>query len=377
MARELINTLFVKDEKLVDSAGRRITLAERGRFVEKQDGSIKSRFLFMCCSDQHRSHLEHVTDHNDFTRNGVHYVGWLDVLCNISARPAVVDVKMLMIIMVSILSTDIVVNERSSTWLDEGINKDVISYLTFGLALLLVFRVGQSYGRYNDARVKWGMMVNRTRDLSRQFFCYVSDPALAVAANKWIIAYVFACKQSLRWKKECPELVHTLEPAELARLNQANHMPIYCMEQISNCIREALRKGHIDTMQVKMMDENITGFEDYIGASERLLKTPVPFGLVLHLRWVMIFYICTVPFYLAGPGGLHWGAVPVTVIFAYSLTGLEDISQAIENPFRQSWHCLPIDGICNAIKANLLEIEARHVGINTNTAPQTLEASSV
>ena len=66
-----------------------------------------------------------------------------------------VDVKMLMIIMVSILSSDIVVNDRTSTWLDEGINKDVMSYLTFGLALLLEFHIGQSYGRYKDARVKW------------------------------------------------------------------------------------------------------------------------------------------------------------------------------------------------------------------------------
>jgi predicted membrane chloride channel (bestrophin family) len=52
--------------------------------------------------------------------------------------------------------------------------------------------------------------------------------------------------------------------------------------------------------------------------------------------------------------------VQVTVIFAYTLTGLEDISQEIENPFREAWHALPIDGICHAIQANLLEIQERH-----------------
>jgi predicted membrane chloride channel (bestrophin family) len=105
-----------------------------------------------------------------------------------------------------------------------------------------------------------------------------------------------------------------------------------------------------------------------IGASERLLKTPVPFGLVLHLRWVMIFYIICVPLYLAGPGLLGWGAVPVTVLFAYTLTGLEDIAQSIENPFRQNWHCLPIDGICAAIRSNVLEIQGRHVDGGTPPA---------
>jgi putative membrane protein len=250
-------------------------------------------------------------------------------------------------------------------FLNDGVSDDTVSYLTFGLSLLLVFRVGQSYNRYNDARVKWGMMVNRTRDISRQFFCYFEDKALAKRANKWIISYVYACKQSLRWKTQCNELSHTLSEDELAGLNGASHMPVYCMEQIANCINEALKRRMIDTMQVKMMDENITGFEDFIGASERLLKTPVPYGLVLHLRWIMIFYIVTVPLYLAGPGELDWGAVPVTVIFAYTLTGLEDLSQSIENPFRQAWHCLPIDGICAAIRGNLLEIESR----NSDAAP--------
>jgi predicted membrane chloride channel (bestrophin family) len=44
-----------------------------------------------------------------------------------------------------------------------------------------------------------------------------------------------------------------------------------------------------------------------------------------------------------------------------TLTGLEDISQEIENPFREAWHALPIDGICQAIQSNLHEIQARQI----------------
>jgi putative membrane protein len=163
-------------------------------------------------------------------------------------------------------------HHRTGTFLDDGLSKDTIGYLTFGLAFLLVFRVGQSYNRYNDARVKWGMMVNRTRDLSRQFFCYCPDAAISVRANKWIIAYVYACKQSLRWKDHCNELSHTLDAEELKALNRAQHMPIYCMEQISTCIRECLKQGHIDTILASMMDQNLTGFED----CTRLRQHPLP-----------------------------------------------------------------------------------------------------
>jgi putative membrane protein len=283
----------------------------------------------------------------------------MDVLLNVSGRPPL-GWKMLWIIAISCIF--VYIGEHNLTgydFLDTGIDKDTVAYLTFGLAFLLTWRLGQSYVRYNDARVKWGMMVNRTRDLTRQFWGYCSDKTINQRATKWIIAYVHACKQSLRWKKQCNELYDLLDDDEILALNNCDHMPIYCMEQITECINEATRKGLIDTIQAQTLDANITGFEDYIGASERLLKTPVPFGFVLHLRFVMILYIIITPLFLMKE--LRWGAVPVTAIFAYTLTGLEDISQEIENPFRQAWHCLPIDGICKAIKGNCLEIQSRYL----------------
>ena len=234
-----------------------------------------------------------------------------------------------------------------------------MGYLTFGVAFLLTWRVGQSYTRYNSARIKWGMMVNRTRDITRQFFAYCPNQEINLRATKWTISFVYACKQSLRWKKQCNELYDTLDDDELLALNNSDHMPCYCMERISECVNEAYKKGFIDTIQMQMMDANITSFEDQIGASERILKTPVPFGFVLHLRWVMVIYIICIPLFLMEK--LRWGAVPVSVIFAYTLTGLEDISQEIENPFRQAWHALPIDGICACIKKNCLEIQSRYV----------------
>ena len=98
----------------------------------------------------------------------------------------------------------------------------------------------------------------------------------------------------------------------------------------------------------------------------RLVVKLIIVGVLIYLfPKFMIFYIVCVPLYLASKanGDLGWGAVPVTVLFAYTLTGLEDISQSLENPVRQNWHCLPIDGICAAIRSNLREIESRHVGL--------------
>jgi predicted membrane chloride channel (bestrophin family) len=140
----------------------------------------------------------------------------MDVLLNVSGRPPL-GWKMLWIIAISCVFVYIGEHNLSGyDFLDEGIDKDTVTYLTFGLAFLLTWRLGQSYVRYNDARVrrkiynhnniyfrplmflhafseskvKWGMMVNRTRDLTRQFWGYCSDKTINQRATKWIIAYV-------------------------------------------------------------------------------------------------------------------------------------------------------------------------------------------
>lgn len=339
---------------------RRATLAERGRFMEMRDDSWRSYFLFQCCGDWHRPYLEHLTAHNEFSKRGVHYVGWLDVLVNFSAR-ARLGWKFLLIVVASFLLTgNILYDVTGLSMLDDGVSETTVTYLTFGLTLLQGFRTAQSYARYNDARANWGMMVNRTRNVSRLFFCYVADAELCARANKWLIGYVYACKQSLRFKPRADELGHTLSEAELHGLHGAKHMPLYCLEQLSACAHEAYTKKLVDSIVLRMIDDNLTGFEDYIGASERLLKTPVPYGIVLHLRTIMMLDILCLPLYLAAEGGLGWAAAPITVIFAYTLTSIEDLSQAIETPFAQHFHALPLDSICATIRANLLEIQGRH-----------------
>jgi len=43
-----------------------------------------------------------------------------------------------------------------------------INLTAFALSLLLVFRTNSSYGRFVEARIMWGTLLNRTRDIARQ-----------------------------------------------------------------------------------------------------------------------------------------------------------------------------------------------------------------
>ena len=60
---------------------------------------------------------------------------------------------------------------------------------------------------------------------------------------------------------------------------------------------------------------------------------------------------------------MGWLMIPVVAIVTYALLGIEQIGVQIEDPFGLEDNDLPLDAICETIRANLLEVLAR----NTST----------
>ena len=105
--------------------------------------------------------------------------------------------------------------------------------------------------------------------------------------------------------------------------------------------------------------QNLTQFEDDLGACERILKTKMPFGYLIHLRTFLVLWLLTLPFALITKVG--WGTIPTACAILYALAGLEMIGVEIENPFGHDYNDLPLDSITDdTIGANLLELLQRH-----------------
>ena len=312
--------------------------------------------------DQEKSYLEQPSSGSALRERGVHYVRWRDVFFNVAARPKFGG-KLLGVSMVAALFTANA-HFQYFNFLDIQLDKDTLGLFFVGIMYLLGQRLSWSYERYDEARKLWGNITCRSRDLNRQFYCYCPDRVLTSKLNRWTVAFAIAIKQHLQWLGDCQELQGTLRPEELAAFNASNHMPVHCMGRLSDCIREARQQGHIDPYTAMRMDENLTSFADSSGSMERILKTPVPFGLVLHLRSMILLYLFLLPLHLAAT--VHLAAVvPIVVVCAYTLSGFEDLSREMENPFRPRWHGLPMALICRTINADLTQIrefEEHHTG---------------
>jgi hypothetical protein len=110
-------------------------------------------------------------------------------------------------------------------------------------------------------------------------------------------------------------------------------------------------------------------FEDELGACERILKTPFPYGYVVHLRTFMLLWLLSLPFALVEVAG--WLTIPICIAVAYALLGIESIAVEIENPFGHDYNDLPLATICQTIESNCYELLGRRIQHQHNLAERT------
>ena len=251
-------------------------------------------------------------------------------------------------------------------WLDElAIPETAHSLIGTSLGLLLVFRTNASYDRFWEGRKLWGGIVNETRNLARQAASWLrEDRDLANQTIHWTIAYASSTMSRLRETKALGPMQTQLPAAEVTAALSADHVPLAVLCRITDLIRVARERDLIDSHQLQCLDQNIQSLTGYCGACERIRSTPLPFAYAVHLRRALMVYCFTLPFALVHRFGLV--TIPVTLVVAYILFGIEEIGVEIEDPFGEDTNDLPLEKICATIEQNLLELRIGEPVAGTN-----------
>ncbi len=238
---------------------------------------------------------------------------------------------------VMILSAGITYVEKNSLF-PIAISPLVHMIVGSALALLLTFRTNTAYERFWEGRRAWGGMVNSSRSLMRQ--CHALLPIemhAVVAALIWSFA-----------RGAAAALTNVAVSAEdHARIGEALFrppgVPQRSLVSLSELFQVARKKGLIDPFDVSRLEESLTHLTDALGACERIQKTPIPLGYVLHIRRFLVVFLCTLPAALAHE--LGWYTVIACGYVAYGFFGIEQIGVEIEDPF---------DGDANDIDLNAI-----------------------
>ena len=225
----------------------------------------------------------------------------------------------------------------------------------FALFLLLAFRANSSYDRFWAGRKLWGQTINRTRDLARQIVHYVRDePPRHRRILGFIIAFAVTKKRHLRDERGLQELESVLSIQDLRNIQEAEHMPLYCIDVLTNYIQEAYAAGKISDPVRCMMDLNIKTFQDTLGGCEGIKETPIPVAFVVHMRALMVLWLITLPMTLAHLMG--WTTIVVSFVVTFAILGIDAMAVEIENPFGHDYNDLPLGMICETIAQNVREI---------------------
>ena len=104
------------------------------------------------------------------------------------------------------------------------------------------------------------------------------------------------------------------------------------------------------------IDLNINQLIDYIGACERIHRTPLPFAYMVHLRRALLIFCYTLPFALVQT--FEWATVVVCFLVSYVFLGIEEIGVEIEDPFGCDANDLPLEQFCATVERGLQDLIA-------------------
>jgi putative membrane protein len=241
------------------------------------------------------------------------------------------------------------------------------------LGLVLVFRTNSGYDRWWEARKLWGSIVNSSRNIMIAGLNYgPSNPVWRRELVKWTIAFSYATKESLRQTKDFTELEgDILTQEEIQQLQSAQHMALFVVDKIASLFQEArMSSPGLSDMSFLELERQRATLIDCLGGCERILKTPMPLAYGIKVRRFILIFLLLLPFSLLDKAGFY--TVFIFFLVAYPVLALDRIGLDLQYPFNlKRLSHLPLDGICNTIKANGLVFLARE-----NEAAQPADQSA-
>ncbi|HEU4405943.1 MAG TPA: bestrophin family ion channel [Polyangiaceae bacterium] len=220
------------------------------------------------------------------------------------------------------------------------------------LSLLLVFRTNSSYDRFWEGRKLWGGIVNETRNLVRAAGIFLQDaPDLHRLLGRWTATFPYAAAAGLRGEVDLGPLADALPADRADRVRASRHAALAVSVEMSKVLDEGRRRGLYPEYVQVQLDQNVQLLVDYLGGCERIHKTPLPFAYMVHLRRALVLYFFTLPFAIVDQfKGL---TILATAVVSYVFFGIEEIGVEIEDPFGYDANDLPLEAICDTIRANV------------------------
>ncbi len=227
------------------------------------------------------------------------------------------------------------------------------AFLGTAIALVLSFKLSQSYDRWWEARKIWGAIVNDSRTLVIQLKGFVKQESRLLANQMAYrqIAWCYALSQNLRNKNASENINEFITEQELKSIKSQNNIPLGLLNNHAYDLSLLHEKKLINDYQQIQIDTTLVKLCASMGKAERIKNTDFPktYRLTLHL-FIYIFLI-TLSLSLADIHNLV--EIPFMVFISIPFFLLEKIAFNIQDPFENKPTDIPMTSISRTIEINI------------------------
>lgn len=228
------------------------------------------------------------------------------------------------------------------------------SLMGTAIAFFIGFNNNQAYGRWWEARIIWGGLVNDSRSWARSLIAYSSNQALAEKMIRRHLSFLATLSTSLR--KDEADLSYTeyLTSEELNSLEPKYNRANQLLQLQATDLHQLRQTNSIDDFVFANLNNLLQNFCDGMGKSERINNTVYPITYIYFTQlfiWVFIALITMSTSELIGGYSIILGWLMGFVFNAIHINGM-----SLMNPFSDNPSGVPISSITRSIEINLLQM---------------------
>lgn len=222
--------------------------------------------------------------------------------------------------------------------------------LTLVLGWLLVFRTNTAYARWWEARTLWSGLVNCSRNIAVKL-----NTLLPVGLGErdlfrqGIVGFAYALRDHLR-----DQTVRDCRSGFASEADRPVHLPAYLVEQMYQQLGRWRAEKQLQGDELRVLDEELRRFLDICGSCERIRNTRLASSYRVFARQCVFLFLGTFPWGIVEDFG--WWTIPLTMITAYFMLGLETVAEQVEEPFGEDDDDIDLDALCREIECTVGEI---------------------
>lgn len=245
------------------------------------------------------------------------------------------------------------------------------TFMGTAIALLLSFKLSQSYDRWWEARKIWGAIVNDSRTLVVQLKSFITiapNSKMLVAIAHRQIAWCYALAKSLRQENPLDIIVPLITIKEANQLKKHKNIPLALLDFQASDVRQLHQEQLINDFHQIQLDTTLLRLCESMGKAERIKNTYFPKTYRQTLKLFIYIFLVMLSLSLTNLPALEEVLLMIVISIPFFL--LERIAFNMQDPFESKPTDIAMTSIARNIEINLRQL------LQEGEAPEPLKAES-